>query len=437
MWDPLALMEHARSLGDIVRMKLLGMEAVLLHHPEHIDYVLRAQHMTYVKGGPFWSSASAVLGNGLPVSDGEVWRSQRRMIQPQFHPRRLADLTRLIHRTLVQSLDWPEVGSAWQSVDVGPRMQHLTMDVVAAAIFGSRVTRASSLEVGAAFRRIVHGMVWVMLAHGLPWFPGQRGFERAVGEVRRHVQAFVDERRASRDRDSCLLGWMIAATDNEGGTRMSDAQLLDETLSMFIAGFETTASGLTWALHFLADQPEHLARIREQADANLQGEPDAEAAGRLTYARWVMQEALRLYPPVWWLPRIAQRDDTLGGYAIPRGTMVAPVLYTAQRHPAVWSDPDRFDPQRFSPERSAGRHPRAFMPFGLGPRGCVGHELALLESQLALSLIAQRFDLAKVAGKRPSPRATMLLRPSDGALLQLRRRAATKASDFALQAAGF
>jgi cytochrome P450 len=424
---PLALMERARDVGDVTRIDVLGHDVVLLHHPDEAVEVLRAQHPSFAKGGPFWSSVSDLLGNGLPVSDGELWLRQRRLMQPQFHRQRIADLTALVHRTLAQSLEWNDIESDWREIDIAPRMQHLTMDVVAAAILGSRISRANSVAVGDAFRDVIHGMLWAMMTHGLPWFPGQRRFRESVREVRSHVQRIIDERRRSVDRSSCVLSWMIAATDDENGSPMNDAQLLDETVTLFIAGFETTASGLMWALYLLSQHPEHLTRVREEADEHLQGAVDFTAAARLGYARAVVQESLRLYPPAWLIPRVTLQDTQIREYEIPANTVVAPVVYTAQRHPAVWSHPDAFDPSRFA---SAGANPRqrqGWFPFGLGPRGCIGQELALLESQIALALIAQRFDLMAVPRALPRPRATILLTPADGVRLRVRTRAAIPA----------
>jgi cytochrome P450 len=405
--DPLALLRRARELGDVSRLGLGFLEAVTLHHPDHFDHVFRTHHRNYLKEGPFWDGVRAVLGNGLPTSTGEQWRLHRRMMQPQFHRQRLAALATLVIDALEEALDWNDVGPSWQTLDVGSRMPHLTMNVVSAAVLGSHASRARARVIAQALSFMTTHTFRAMLAHRLPrWLPmpGRDRFAQAQATMRREVQHIIDERRLRAGEGDDLLGLLIEATDQETGARMDDEQLVDETTSLLIAGYDTTAAGLQWCLHLLAEHPAELGRLREECDMVLRGRtPRAEDLRRLTYARWTMQEALRLHPPVWWLPRMAAEDDEIGGHAIPKGTIVAPVMYTVHRHPEHWPDPERFDPERFDPERSAGRHPLAWVPFGAGPRKCIGQELSLMESTLALAMITQRFELAS-AGQVVKPK---------------------------------
>ncbi len=423
--DPLALLRRAREVGDVSRLELGFVDAVLLHHPDHFDHVFRTNHRNYLKEGPFWDGVRSLLGNGLPTSSGDEWRLHRRMMQPQFHRQRLSALATLVIDALEESLAWDDVGPTWQTLDVGSRMPHLTMNVVSATVLGSHASRARAQVVAQELTFMTEQMFRTMITHRLPrWLPlpGRDRFARAQGTMRREVQSIIDERRIRADEGDDLLGLLIAASDDETGTTMSDEQLVDETTSLLVAGYDTTANGLQWCLHLLAEHPEQLARLREECDAVLRGRsPRPEDLRRLSYARWVMQEALRLCPPVWWLPRMAAEDDEIGGHAIPKGTIVAPVMYTLHRHPDFWPDPERFDPERFSPERSAGRHPLAWAPFGAGPRKCIGQELSLMEATLALAMITQRFELAP-SGHVVRPKVDAALRPADGVRLRIRRR---------------
>lgn len=401
------------------------MDAVTLHHPDHFDRVFRTHHRNYLKEGPFWDGVRAVIGNGLPSSSGEEWRLHRRMMQPQFHRQRLTALATLVIDALEESLDWDDVTSSWQTLDVGSRMPHLTMNVVSAAVLGSHASRARARVVAEELAFMNEHTFRAMVTHRLPrWLPmpGRDRFARAKVNMRREVQHIIDERRSRASEGDDLLGLLITATDDETGTMMNDEQLVDETTSLLLAGYDTTSSALQWALHLLTEHPELLGRLREECDAVLHGRtPRPEDLRRLTYARWTMQEAMRLYPPAWWLPRMAAEDDEIGGHAIPKGTIVAPVMFTVHRHPEFWPDPECFDPERFSPECSAGRHPLAWVPFGAGSRKCIGQELSLMESTFALAMITQRFDLVS-AGQVVRPKMESVMRPADGVSLKIRRR---------------
>lgn len=425
--DPLGLLRRSAQLGDVSRLELGLLDAILLHHPDHVDHVFRLHHRRYIKEGPFWTSVRALLGNGLPTSSGDEWRRHRRMMQPQFHRRRLEGLTTLVIDALEESLDWDDVESSWQVLDIGARMPHLTMNVVSAAILGSHGSRGRAQAVAEALSIATDHLFRAMLVHRLPsWLPlpGRGRYEQAIADMRREGLRLIEDRRRQLHEGDDLLGLLIEATDEETGEGMTDAQLLDETMSMLLAGYETTSTGLQWCLHLLTQHPEQLGRLREECDAVLRGRsPRAEDLRKLRYARWVMQEALRLYPSQWWLPRMAAEDDEIGGHAIPKGAIVAPVMYTVHRHPEFWPDPERFDPERFDPARAAGRHPMAWVPFGAGPRKCIGQELALMEATLALAMITQRFEL-EASGHEVRPEVKISLRPADGVRLRIRRRVA-------------
>lgn len=422
--DPLGVLRRASALGDVSRLELGFIDAVTLHHPDHVDHVFRAHHRNYLKEGPFWEGVRMLLGNGLPTASGEGWLRHRRMMQPQFHRQRLAGLANAVVEVLDDSLAWDDVGSSWQTLDVGRRMPRVAMRVVLATLLGTQTSPARLETLGRETELAGEHAFRAMLAARLPsWLPvpGRGSFERSVSTLQREVRRIVDERRRESDEADDLLSLLITATD-EDGAAMSTDQLVDETMSLLIAGYDTTASGLQWCLHLLAEHPEHLGRLREECDAVLRGRmPRPEDLRRLGYARWVMQEALRLYPPIWWLPRMAAEDDEIAGHRIAKGSIVAPVMYSVHRHPAFWPEPERFDPERFTPERSAGRHPLAWVPFGAGPRKCIGQELSLMESTLTLAMLTQRYELA-ASGHRVRPKVETVLRPADGVRLRIRQR---------------
>lgn len=425
--DPLAVLRRAQRAGDVSRLELGLLDAITLHHPDYIDHVLREHHRRYVKEGPFWAAIRTLLGNGLPTSSGNEWRRHRRMMQPQFHRRRLEGLATLVIDALEESLDWDDVGSAWQVLDIGSRMPHLTLNVVATAVLGSGCSQGRSRLLAQELSLVVEHAFRAMIMHRLPaWLPlpGRGRYQQSMATMRREGLRIIEERRRHLEDGDDLLALLITATDDDTGEGMTDEQLLDETMSLLVAGYETTSTALQWALHLLAEHPEQLGRLREECDAVLRGRtPRAEDLRQLRYARWVMQEAMRLYPPAWWLPRVAAEDDEIGGHPIAKGSIVAPMMYTVHRHPDFWPDAERFDPERFEPARAAGRHPMAWVPFGAGPRKCIGQELSLMESALALAMITQRFELQS-SGHRVRPQVQMNLRPADGVRLRIRQRVA-------------
>jgi len=427
--DPLATLDHTQRMGDVCRLELGFIDAVTLHHPDHVDHVFRAHHRNYTKKGAFWASVRDLLGDGLPVSEGDVWRRHRRMMQPQFHRQRLQGLATLVIDALDDSLRWDDIGSAWSTVDVGARMPHLTMNVASAALLGLQTSHERARIIGTELATMQRDMFNTMVTRQVPrWvpIPGRRRFAQSVATVRREVQRLIDERRRQTEASDDLLGLLIGATDDDDGEGLTDAQLLDETMSLYLAGYETTSTSLQWALGLLGEHNDLWERLREECDTVLRGrDPRPSDLRRLHYARWVMQEAMRLYPPVWWLPRMAEHDDEIDGYAIPRGTMVAPVIYSIHRHPDFWPAPERFDPERFEPARVAKRHPLAWCPFGAGPRKCIGQELSLMESTLALAMMTQRFELAG-SGPRPKADVKSTLRPAHGVHVRIRRRPARR-----------
>ncbi|MEX1364904.1 MAG: cytochrome P450 [Nannocystaceae bacterium] len=433
--DPFSVLRRAASAGSVCRLNLGLLDVVTLHHPDHVDHVLRKHGDDYTKDGPYWDAIRGLLGNGLPTSRGDFWLRQRRMMQPQFHKRRLEAMAQGIVASIDRSLDWPDVDDDWQVTDIGARMPRLTMNVVSSAILGASTSRRDADIALSELRYAVDHMYRAMLSSQLPqWvpLPGRNRFAKSAERLRALVGRFVEARRARLERGDedggDLLGLMLGARDDETGEGMTDQQVRDEAMSLFLAGFETTAHGLQWALYFLCRHPEHLQRLREEADHVLVGaDPEFADLPRLPYARWVMQEALRINPPAWWLPRVAAKDDEIDGHAIAKGTMVAPVTYTIHRHPDFWPDPERFDPERFSPDQVRGRHRLAWVPFGAGPHQCIGQELALMEATLALAMITQRYEL-QWAGHVSRPKMSTVIVPADGVRVRVRRRAWSRPS---------
>ncbi|MGK3965523.1 cytochrome P450 [Sorangium sp. So ce118] len=402
------------ELGDLYTIDLGVTRLIALNHPRHAQHALRDNARNYSKGGPVWDGVRGLLGNGLPASEGDFWLRQRRMIQPEFHRDRLAAMCDL----MVQAIDdgmsgFSAAAAAGRPINAERELPYITMKVILNTLFGSGITKEETATVGDALRYANDYILLGVMLRSLPsWVPtpGRRRFEQAVKAIDEHVFRFIAQSRARSARcapsarGGDLLTILLHMVDAETGEQMTDQQLRDEAVSMFLAGYETTSVAVAWALHLLVQHPAVLRAVEAEVDAALDDRrPSFADAARLPLTLAAFQEALRLYPPVYWIPRTAIADDEIDGFHIPAGAAVAVMSYVLHRHPDHWESPARFDPGRFTPERARGRHPLSFMPFGIGQRQCVGKEFALLEGQLILARILQRFRLSAVPGRSIRP----------------------------------
>ncbi|WP_437985432.1 cytochrome P450 [Sorangium sp. So ce117] len=422
------LVSAREQLGDLYTIDLGLARIVALNHPRHAQHVLRDNARNYRKGGAIWESIRALIGNGLPTSEGDLWLRQRRMIQPEFHRDRLAAMCDL----MVQAIDDGMAGfgvaaAAGRPVNAERELPHITMKVILNTMFGSGITKEEADAVGGSMKYAIDYMIFGAALRALPsWMPapGRRRFERSVKTIDENVFRFIAQRRAQPGRGGDLLSILLATVDAETGEQMSNQQLRDEAVSMFLAGYETTSVTLAWALHFLVENPDLLEAVAAEVDAALGDRRPAFAdVPRLPLALAVVQEALRIYPPAYWIPRTAVEDDEIDGFHIPAGTLVGIMSYVLHRHPDHWEAPMRFDPGRFTPERARARHPLAFIPFGIGQRQCIGKEFALMEGQLILARLLQRYRVSAVPGRTTRLHVATTLRTSGGVWLRLEPRA--------------
>jgi cytochrome P450 len=422
--DPLGFVERcAREFGDVVPTRFLYVPAVFLFHPDHVEYVLAAGSKNFIKAAslrsPFFLR---LVGNGLVTSEGEFWRRQRRLAQPAFHHQRINSYARTMVEYAARRLsEW----SDGRTLDVHDEMMMLTQAVVAQTLFSADVSGASR-EIGEALTNIVRPFAsqatlkWI-LDNRLPT-PAHLRFNRDVRKIDRFVYRLIEERRASGADTGDLLSMLLAAEDEDGGG-MSDRQLRDELMTIFLAGHETTALALTWAFYLLAQNPEAEARLAEELEEVLGGRtPTAEDVPRLRYAEWVVKEAMRLYPPAWAVGRECVRECEVGGYRVSKGTQVFGFQWVIQRDPRWFADPLAFRPERWG-EESVSRLPKyAYFPFGGGPRLCIGNYFATMEAVLVLATVAQRFRLRLVPGQTIELLPAVALRPKHGLWVKLEGR---------------
>jgi cytochrome P450 len=415
--DPLTLLSGlAREYGDVARFRAGPQSVYLLSHPDHVRDLLVTNNALFRKGRAL-QRAKRLLGEGLLTSEGEFHRRQRRLAQPAFHRQKVNDYGRVM-------VEYAEAASArWrdgEELDVAEEMMRLTLAVVGKTLFDAEV-ESDADEVGAALTEVMDLFGYLMLPFSellekLP-LPPRRRFLRARARLDAVIYRIVEgRRREGRDRGD-LLSTLLHAVDEEGDrTGMTDEQLRDEVMTIFLAGHETTANALTWGWYLLAQNPEAEARLHAELDEVLAGgrAPTPEDVPALRYTEMVVAETMRLYPPAWALGRLALEDYEVAGYRIPRGALVLVSQYVVHRDPRFWPDPERFDPGRWTPEAKAARPQFAYFPFGGGPRRCIGEGFAWTEAVLILAALARRWRARLLPGRAVETRPRITLRPGAG-----------------------
>jgi cytochrome P450 len=424
--DPLTFLSGAaRAHGDVVRLDAWPLFVVhLLYHPDHIKYVLQENNRNYWKGN-LVGRVKPLIGEGLFTSEGDFWLRQRRLAQPAFHHQRIDSFATIMSTAGSRMLEgWETAAAAGTPIDLMEQASRVTLRIVGQALFGIDLI-GESAGVG---RAMLVALQFVSeeafsLFPSVLMLPTPRNlrFRRARAELDRVVLGIIEHRRRSAASGDDLLAMMMEARDADTDEGMSDRQLRDEIMTFVLAGHETTAVTVAWACLLLAQHPEVGDRLRQEVSTVLSGRPPALAdLPRLELTRRVIDETLRLYPPVAVISRETFAPDEIDGYAIPAksGVMMSP--YVTHRHPAFWLDPERFDPDRFTPEKIAARPRFAYFPFGGGPRLCIGNEFALMEAQILLAMIVQRYRVAVAPGHAVQHEIRVTLRPRQPMLMMLR-----------------
>ncbi len=415
--DPLRfLAETVAAYGDIVRYTAGGETSYLINRPELARHVLKGNAANYTKERtPDFLMLRPLLGNGLLTSEGNDWARQRRMCAPAFRRSQVENFDSVMTSAAQGLIErWRPAMAAGAPVRVDHDLTALTLVVVIAAMFG-----ADFAGIGEGFGRAVDA-VNSFIGHYLPDDVGsspeaaiaQARYARASGFLDRVARAIIMARRAGAgaERDDLLASLLASSAD------VSDTELRDQVLTIAMAGHETTAKGLTWTLYLLDRHPEVAARLAEEVDAALGGRlPTAADLEKLAMCRQVIEEALRLYPPVWQITRRALGPDRMGGYDVTPGALIAISPYLLHRHPGYWDEPDAFRPERFA-TGSADRPSHLYLPFGGGPRICIGQHFAIVEATLVLATLLREVRLEVLPGFTVEPEALVTLRPRHGLL---------------------
>ncbi|MEP6993699.1 MAG: cytochrome P450 [Acidobacteriota bacterium] len=415
------LTRATREYGDTVRIPLPGREALFLNRPQDIETVLLTQRTNFVKHSFFWRHVTAIFGNGLLTSEGEFWLRQRRLAAPAFHPDRIAAygdvMTAYAER---QALGWQD----GEVRDVHADMMRVTMEIVSKTLFDvevekdvDQIGRSFDLvirEIAKRFRRPVKIADWVPL-------PGNLRYRRGVALLDRLIARVLAERRARPGDRGDLLSMLLAARDDDGRP-MSDKQLRDELITLFLAGHETTAITLSWTLFLLAKNPGVEERAcREIAEVAGDRLPTAADLPRLGYAEAVVKESLRLYPPAYVIGRESLEACVIGEYEVPPHTTIYFSPWVLHRDPRHFAQPEAFRPERWLDGSTAKLPKYVSIPFGGGPRVCIGERFAMMEGVLVLATILRRCRLEMV-GPDPTPFPSITLRPDGGPIMRVAKR---------------
>lgn len=425
--DPLGFFVGAfREYGDTVRFRWGGTPAVAFFHPDQVQEVLQAKARVLGKRSRGYNRLREAIGNGILNADGEEWVVQRRLMQPAFHAaslRKLAPTMEGACRDLVARFE--ELANTGEVFDLGAEMMHFTFRVVGETLLGTDVVAEVQRVAEAMPVALGHTVARVYSPVALPlWVPtpGNRRFHAAMGTLRAVVQDVIDRRRAAGRESDDLLSVLVHARDEETGAVMSDENLRDQVLTIFLAGHDTTSHALSWTLYLLAGHAAPARRVGAELAAALgDAPPTADRVADLPVLARTLDEAMRLLPPAWLISRAAAEDVELGGVAVAAGTYVFVSPYVTHRHPEFFENPEGFDPDRFLPEPAGARHRFAYFPFGAGPRVCIGKGFALLEARLALASILQRFRPVLAADARIEPLCEITMKPRFGVPVRLRR----------------
>lgn len=409
---------YSEELGSTFRLYLGGlMEALVTTNPTIIEHVLKANAENYRKSDIQVKRMGHFLGKGLLTTHGEAWRTQRRLIQKGFDRKQLDALSSIMQESLAESLQEFNTQIRSGPVDIYPHLMKMTFAMVARSLFGAQL-RTEDIDLVSKTICIVQEFIvrQTLQPYLNPWFA-------ASGELRRHERMrtradgvllkYITERRHSAPGNDLLQTLMDARYSD--GEVMSDALVLSESMQLLVAGHETSSNGLSWLLYLLSTRPDCLERVREEFDAVL-GERSLvySDVSNLAFTTQVIQEGLRLYPPFWMVDRMAIGDDHVADLSIPKGSTVIIFVYGAHHAKDHWPDPETFDPERFAKGSEKSRTPFTYLPFGAGPRSCIGGNYAMLQILMILSDLLRKYDFDLTPGQTIEAQPMVILRPKHG-----------------------
>jgi len=427
--NPLQFLTNAaREYGDVVRLGSIGPQQLyLVVHPDGIKHVLQDNFHNYKKGENFKDKDFTLLvGNGLINSEGDAWRGQRRLMQPAFHHRQhIAAMVTLMTQVIEDLLEtWHSIENA--QIDIAAEMLELSQKIVIKALLSLDPNSQETAQIIQAWHTVLAfhtERIWAFfkIPLSVPTLKNVR-FLQAVQTIDKIVYRIINERQQTDNNYDDVLSILMSAYD-ESGKSLSNELLRDEIVALFVAGFDTSATALGWVWYLLSSYPSVEAKLQAELTEVLSGRtPTYEDIPRLKYTKMLIQEAMRLYPPVWILSMTNIADDEICNYQIPAGSMIVLSPYVTHHHPDFWDNPEEFEPERWLPERCVDRLRYAYLPFGGGPRQCLGDVFVTTEIQLILAMVSQKFRLNLVPGHPVEIDTRLAMRSRHGLMMTLEPR---------------
>lgn len=416
------LLRTAQAYGDIAYFRLGSRQIYLLSHPDYIKDVLVTNDRNFQKSRALKRS-KIVLGEGLLTSEGETHLRERRIIQPVFHHKRIKAYADVMADFASR------IGEDWKNgevVDIHREMMRLTLAIVAKTLFGAEI-RSGTDDIGKSLTTIVNQFPRMLFPLSeyldkIP-LPGTRKFFKALDTLDKTVYRLIEEGRRSKEERDDLLSMLLSAQDEQGGAGLTDLQVRDEVMTLFLAGQETTANSLVWTWYLISQHPDVEHKLHDELDSVL-GErlPEADDLKKLIFTRMVFSESLRLYPPAWTVVRRAMKDYQIDGYVVPSGADIYMSQYVVHHDPRFFPDPFKFDPERWAQNQGSSLPQFAYFPFGGGPRLCIGEPFAWMEGIMLIAAIASKWKMRLVPGQSIVPKPLITIRPKYGMKMIMERR---------------
>ena len=414
--------------GDVSKFRLIKSDVYLINHPDLVKEILTKKSNNYTKRSMAFKVVKVVLGESTFTALGDTWKRKRRLVQPSFHKERIAALSTTITDTIAEMLEeWDLACDKKQTLNAAHEMMQLTLKVVVKSLFSTALSKEEVQTVANVFtplleatnKRVVFPFQWL---YRLP-IPKNATYQKYIDELDAIIFRIIKDRRKMTAPPMDLLQMLMDAQDEETGNPLSDKELRDEVMTVFIAGHETTANAMAWLWALLSQHPDIREKVeKEVAEVLGYRKPTPADFPQLAYSLKVFKETMRLYPPVPVLPRRVEQDDVLGDYLIKGGNSIFFSPYLLHRHPDFWENPSVFDPNRFDKEAQRKQHTFAYLPFGGGPRICLGNNFAMMEAVFIVAMVTQRFKLNLPSNTIIEPQISLTTRPKNGVPIQLERR---------------
>ena len=413
-----------RTYGDIVRVQ--GFFPVYsVNNPDTIRHILTKAWPSYTKNTIDYRVLSRVFGSGLVTNDGENWAKQRRLIQPVFTNSNINQFDKIINAVTAKlTEEWINYGpnkTIWLDRD----MSRITFQIVCRTLFGGDFDHHADEIASLLKGNSRHPQSFESLLTLCPWIPttSNKVFIDNMRKLDSIVFDIIKAHRDGKGTDNDIVHRLLTIRDPDSGAAMTDQQIRDEILTLMLAGHETSATALNWTFYLLSQNSEIKKRLESELDNVLKGSPAMSFhLPKLPYLKQVIQESMRIYPPVWGLARKSTVDSHFNGFRIPRNSYISVIIYAVHRHPEFWPNPERFDPDRFSPNNNGNRHSYAYLPFSAGPRACIGANMSMLEIQLILAQLLQRFDVIPIPDHPITAHAGVTLKPAHGIAVNVKNK---------------